>query len=401
MSDFKTIDDLDLGDKTILVRVDFNVPLSGSGGVADTTRIDRTAPSLVEMAQKGAKVVVMSHLDRPNGKPNPAMSLAPVAAALSRSLGGKPIPFAEDCIGAPAEEVVGAMKPGDTVMLENLRFHPGEEANDPSFAQTLARLGDIYVNDAFSCAHRSHASTEGLAHLMPSAAGRLMIAELDALTDALERPKRPVAALVGGAKISTKLAVLGNLMKKVDMLIIGGAMANTFLLAQGVAVGKSLAELEMTDQASTIMAGAAEANCEILLPVDAIVAKEFKAGTPTEVVAITAVPPDAMILDVGPETTAMLAARIAAMSTLVWNGPLGAFEIPPFDSGTVAFARDVARLTAAGKLLSVAGGGDTAAALAHAGVSDQLSYVSTAGGAFLEWLEGRVLPSVEALRRNQ
>ncbi len=400
MSDFKTIDDLDLRDKTILVRVDFNVPLNG-GAVADSTRIDRTAPTLVEMAEKGGRVVVMSHLDRPNGKPDPAMSLGPVAAALSRSLGGRPIPFAEDCIGAPAEKVIGAMKAGDIVMLENLRFHPGEEANDPSFAQALARLGDIYVNDAFSCAHRCHTSTEGLAHLMPSAAGRLMVAELDALTDALERPKRPVAALVGGAKISTKLAVLGHLMKKVDLLIIGGAMGNTFLLAQGVAIGTSLAELEMTDQARAIMAGAAEANCEILLPVDAVVAKEFKAGTPTKVVPINAVPPDAMILDVGPETTAMLAARMAEISTLVWNGPLGAFEIPPFDTGTVAFARDVARLTETGKLLSVAGGGDTGAALAHAGVSDQLSYVSTAGGAFLEWLEGRVLPSVEVLRRNQ
>lgn len=398
MADFRTIDDLDLADKRVLVRVDFNVPLK-DGKVADATRIERTAPTLLEMSAKGARVVLLSHLGRPDGKADPKLSLRPVAAALSAALDGRPVPFAEDCVGAPAEKVVKAMKAGDIVMLENVRFHAAEEKNDRAFAARLAALGDVYVNDAFSCAHRAHASTEAIAHLLPAAAGRLMEAELKALTDALDHPTHPVAALVGGAKISTKLDLLGHLSQRVDQLIIGGAMANTFLNAQGKKVGKSLMEADMAEAARRVLAEAEKAGCEVVLPSDAIVARALKEEAPSQAVAVDAVPPDAMILDIGPASTAALVKRLGGLRTLLWNGPLGAFEVLPFDAATNTVAREAARLTQGGTLLSVAGGGDTVAALAHAGVIDQFSYVSTAGGAFLEWLEGRKLPGVEALRQ--
>jgi phosphoglycerate kinase len=366
------------------------------GRVSDTTRLDRLAPTIAELAGKGARVIVISHFDRPKGKRVPEMSLAPVAAALETSL-GHDVAFAVDCIGESAEAAVGALGDGGVLVLENLRFHAGEEANDPEFARALAALADLYVNDAFSAAHRAHASTEGVAHLLPAAAGRLMQAELDALAAALTDPARPVAALVGGAKISTKLDLLGNLVTRVDRLVIGGGMANTFLNAAGVNVGASLCEHEMADTARAITAKAAAAGCAIVLPVDVVVAAELKAGSPAATVTIDAVPDDRMILDVGPATVAALVELLGACRTLVWNGPLGAFEIAPFDAGTNAVAQAAAALTRAGALLSVAGGGDTVAALRHAGVIDDFSYVSTAGGAFLEWLEGKTLPGVAAL----
>jgi phosphoglycerate kinase len=327
------------------------------------------------------------------------MSLRPIVEPLSQALGGKPVAFAEDCVGEPAKSVVDRLAPGGVALLENLRFHAEEEANDPEFARSLAALGDFYVNDAFSAAHRAHASTEGIARLLPSAAGRLMQAELQHLHDALSSPKRPVTAIVGGAKVSTKLDLLGNLVAKVDLLVIGGGMANTFLHAQGIGIGKSLAERDMAEKARDILAKAAGRGAEVALPVDAVVAAELKPGVATRTVAIGAVPSDQMILDVGPKTVAELNRRIAGCRTLVWNGPLGAFETPPFEAGTVAVARAAAELTSAGKLLSVAGGGDTVAALAQAGVVERFSYVSTAGGAFLEWLEGKTLPGVAALCR--
>ena len=392
----QTLDDLDVSGKRVFLRADLNVPMR-DGAVSDSTRIDRLAPTIRELADKGAIVIVASHFGRPKGAPDPDMSLGPLAGPLSAALGGRNVAFANDCIGAEAEKVVAAARTGDVVLLENLRFHAGEEANDRDFAKSLAALADLYVNDAFSAAHRAHASTEALAHLLPSAAGRLMQAELEALDAALGAPERPVGAIVGGAKISTKLDLLGNLVGKVDMLAIGGAMANTFLHALGVDVAASLCERDMTDTVRDILAGADEAGCEIALPQDAVVAKEFKEGAASEVVPVTAIPPGMMILDVGPASAAGLAAKLGELKTLVWNGPLGAFEVPPFDAGTVRVARAAAELTRAGRLRTVAGGGDTVAALAAAGVTGDFSYVSTAGGAFLEWLEGKELPGVKAL----
>ncbi|MCC7271975.1 MAG: phosphoglycerate kinase [Alphaproteobacteria bacterium] len=395
---FRTLDDLDVAGRIVLVRADLNVPMT-DGRVTDATRIERVAPTLAELSAKGARVVVLSHFGRPKGR-DPALSLAPLVAPLSAALGGRPVTFAEDCVGPLAEAAVRALPAGGVALLENLRFHKGEEKNDPEFARALAALGEIYVNDAFSAAHRAHASTEGLAHLLPAAAGRLMQAECEALAGALETPARPVVAIVGGAKVSTKLDLLGNLVTRVDRLVIGGAMANTLLYARGVAVGTSLCEREMVGTCREIEAAAARAGCALVLPVDAVVAARLAPGEATATVAIDAVPADRMILDVGPATVTAIGRHLADARTLVWNGPLGAFETPPFDAGTVAVAREAARLTAAGALLSVAGGGDTVAALAAAGVVDALSYVSTAGGAFLEWLEGRTLPGVEALRRR-
>ncbi|WP_119460930.1 phosphoglycerate kinase [Rhodospirillaceae bacterium SYSU D60014] len=397
MTRFNTLDDLDVAGKRVLVRSDLNVPVK-DGRVTDTTRIDRTAATLAELADRGARVVVLSHFGRPKGQRVAEMSLRPVVAPLSAALGRRAVMFAEDCVGPEAETVVGQLGNGDVALLENLRFHKGEEENDEAFARQLAALGDIYVNDAFSAAHRAHASTEALARLLPSAAGRLMQAELEHLSRALETPERPVAALVGGAKVSTKLELLGNLLRRVQLLVIGGGMANTFLHAMGTEIGRSLAEREMADTARDILDKAKRQGCEVLLPRDAVVAAEFKAGVDSAVVPIDAVPADRMILDVGPATVADIVGRLESCRTLVWNGPLGAFEVPPFDVGTVTAAEAAARLTKAGRLLSVAGGGDTVAALAHAGVIDDFSYVSTAGGAFLEWLEGRELPGVAALR---
>jgi phosphoglycerate kinase len=396
MSDFKTLDDFEFDGKTVLVRADLNVPTK-DGVVTDTTRIDRLAPTLTELSQAGAKVVVLSHFGRPKGGPDEKYSLKQVVDAVSKAVDQK-VAFASDCVGPVAKEALAKIHPGAIILLENLRFHPEEEKNDPAFAAQLAELGDIYVNDAFSAAHRAHASTEGLARLLPNAAGRLMEAELKALTLALEHPERPVAAVVGGAKISTKLDLLGNLVRRVNLLALGGGMANTFLYAGGTAVGASLCEKDMAEQAREIMAIAEEAGCEILLPRDAIVAKEFKAGAESQVVAIDQVPADSMILDIGPATVEYVTLKLQGCKTIVWNGPLGAFETKPFDAGTNAVAGTVAALTKAGRVLSVAGGGDTVAALAAAGVEDSFTYVSAAGGAFLEWLEGKDLPGVAALK---
>ncbi len=397
MSSFKTIDDLDVQGKRVLVRCDMNVPMK-NGNVTDATRIERSLPTIKDLLAAGAGVIIMSHFGRPKGQVVADMSLKPVAAALAKAL-GRDVAFAGDCIGDDAEKAAQLASGGGVAMLENLRFHPQEEANDAAFAGKLAELGNIYVNDAFSCAHRAHASTEAIAKMLPSAAGRLMQAELVALSDALENPERPVAALVGGAKISSKMTVLGHLVSKVDMVIIGGGMANTFLFAQGIDVGLSLCESDMADAAKGILDKAAEAGCEIVLPIDAVVAKEFAEGAASETVLLDAIPADAMILDVGPASIADLTARLSQCKTLVWNGPLGAFEVKPFDTATNAVAAEAAKLTAAGSLLSVAGGGDTVAALANAGVQDQFTSVSTAGGAFLEWLEGKELPGVAALSR--
>jgi phosphoglycerate kinase len=394
---FKTLDDLDVSGKHVLVRVDLNVPMKG-GKVTDATRIERAVPTLGELAARGARVIVLSHFGRPDGKRVPEMSLRPLVEPLSKVL-GKPVAFAEDCVGPLAEEAVRGLKPGEVLLLENLRFHKEEEKNDAGFIDKLSVLGDVYVNDAFSAAHRAHASTEGLANRLPAAAGRLMQTELEALDKALGNPKRPVCAVVGGAKVSTKLDLLGNLVGRVDKLIIGGGMANTFLHAQGIKVGKSLSEKDLAPTALDILAKAKAANCKVLLPVDAVVAPEFKANAPHQVVDVHACPDDQMILDIGPKSIALYVAELDDCATLVWNGPLGAFEMKPFDAGTVALAEAVARLTSAGKLLSVAGGGDTVAALAAAGVEEKFSYVSTAGGAFLEWMEGKTLPGVAALVR--
>jgi phosphoglycerate kinase len=395
MTAFRTLDNVDVKGKRVLVRVDLNVPVE-NGVVTDATRIERVGPALTELADKGAKVILLSHFGRPKGR-DPKQSLKPVAAEVARII-KRPVKFADDCIGEVAEKAVAAMKPGDIVCLENTRFHPGEEKNDPAFVAALAKLGDIWVNDAFSAAHRAHASTEGLGHKLPAYAGRAMQAELEALGKALDHPQRPVAAIVGGAKISTKLDLLGNLLKKVDALIIGGAMANTFLLAQGKAVGKSLVEADLIDTAKKIMAEAKAAKREIVLPVDVVVAKEFKANAPSRAIDVDQVAADEMILDIGPRSIEYAVSVLARSKTLVWNGPFGAFEMEPFDNGTIEVAEAAAELTQAGKLVSVAGGGDTVAALNAAGVVDRLTYVSTAGGAFLEWLEGKALPGVEVLR---
>ncbi len=398
MAGFRTLDDLDPAGRRVLVRVDFNVPMN-DGRVTDATRIERALPTIRTLAERGAKVILLSHFGRPKGERRPELSLAPVAAALEAALGA-PVAFAADCIGAPAEAAVADLPEGGVLLLENLRFHAGEEANDETFAAALAALGDLYVDDAFSAAHRAHASVEALARRLPAAAGRLMQAELEHLAEALEDPKRPLAALVGGAKISTKLQLLGNLVERADLLIIGGGMANTFLAAAGVDVGRSLCEHDMADTAREIMAKAQAQACDIVLPTDALVATALEPGTASETVSVKAVTAGQMILDVGPATAEHLARRLEDCRSLVWNGPLGCFEVPPFDQGTNAVARAAARLTGAGRLLSVAGGGDTVAALAHAGVLEAFTYVSTAGGAFLEWLEGRTLPGVAALEAN-
>jgi len=393
---FKTLDSLSVEGKRVLVRVDLNVPMH-DGKVSDATRIERLVPTIRHLSAAGAKVILLSHFGRPKGKKDPSQSLAPLVAPLSQALGGKSVAFADDCIGPSAEAAVAALHDGDVLLLENLRFHAGEEANDADFAQALAVLGDLYVNDAFSAAHRAHASTEALARLLPRAAGLLMQAELEALGAALEHPKRPLAALVGGSKVSTKLDLLNALVAKVDVLIIGGAMANTMLLAKGIETGKSLVERNMLDTASAIFAAAERAGCSIVLPEDAVIAGALKEGVATEIVGVNAVPADKMILDIGPASVAAISHRLETVATLVWNGPVGAFEIAPFDGGTTAIAQAVIPLVASGRLLAVAGGGDTVSALAHAGAEDKLSYVSTAGGAFLEWLEGRTLPGVAAL----
>jgi phosphoglycerate kinase len=395
MASFRTLDSADVRNKRVLLRIDLNVPME-NGKVADATRIERVGPTITEIADKGGKVILLSHFGRPKG-PNPKESLAPVAAAVADII-GRPVAFASDCIGEAAESAVAAMKPGDILCLENTRFHKGEEKNDPAFVAALAKLGDLWVNDAFSAAHRAHASTEGLGHVLPAYAGRTMQAELDALSKALEAPQRPVAAIVGGAKISTKLDLLGNLIAKVDALIIGGAMANTFLLALGRDVGKSLAEPDLAATARDVLAKAKAKNCEIVLPVDAVVAQKFEANAPSRVVPVDGVGGSDMILDIGPQSIEHVVSVLARMKTLVWNGPFGAFELEPFDTGTVEAAEAAAELTAAHKLVSVAGGGDTVAALNAAGVADRFTYVSTAGGAFLEWMEGKALPGVEVLR---
>ena len=392
---FKTLDSLAVAGKRVLLRADLNVPVR-DGRITDLTRIERLTPTIRELADKGAKVIVCSHFDRPKGKRVPEMSLAPVAAALGQVLGFA-VGFVDDCIGEPAAQAVAAMANGQVIVLENTRYHAAEEKNDPAFAEQLAGLADIFVNDAFSTAHRAHASTEGVAHVLPAYAGRLMQAELEALDTALGKPQRPVCAIVGGAKVSTKLDLLGNLVGKVDVLVIGGAMANTFLAAQGMGVGKSLQEAELHDTARDILARAKAAGCEIVLPTDAVVAAEFKANPPTRTVPVSAVPDDCMILDNGPASTAALIAKLASLHTIVWNGPLGAFETPPFDAATMALAKAVAEATGRGALRSVAGGGDTVSALRQAGVIERMTYVSTAGGAFLDWLEGKTLPGVAAL----
>ncbi|MDX8490571.1 phosphoglycerate kinase [Mesorhizobium sp. VK22B] len=398
MAGFKTLDDIGaVSGKRVLVRVDLNVPVA-DGKVTDATRIERIAPTISELSGKGAKVILLAHFGRPKDGPSAEFSLEPIARATAQVL-GRPVRFAADCIGDKAAEAVAAMKDGDVLLLENTRFHKAEEKNEPAFTEKLAANGDIYVNDAFSAAHRAHASTEGLAHRLPAYAGRTMQAELDALEKGLGNPVRPVVAIVGGAKVSTKIDLLMNLVKKVDALVIGGGMANTFLAARGTDVGRSLCEHDLADTAKQIMIEAAEAGCAIILPADGVVAKEFKAGAASETVAISDVPADGMILDVGAKTVKSVTDWIDRAATLVWNGPLGAFEIEPFDHATVVAAKHAAARTKEGKLVSVAGGGDTVAALNHAGVADEFTYVSTAGGAFLEWMEGKPLPGVEVLKR--
>jgi phosphoglycerate kinase len=392
---FRTLDDLDVKGKRVIVRADLNVPFA-DGQVSDALRIVRQAPTLRELADKGARVIVLSHFGRPKGKAVASMSLQPVAAPLADEI-GRPVAFAPDCIGIKAQEAVAKLKDGEVLLLENTRFHPQEEQNERGFAKELAALGDIFVNDAFSAAHRAHASTAGIADFLPSAAGRAMEAELRHLEKALGNPERPVMAVVGGAKVSSKIALLENLVAKVQTLVIGGAMANTFLAAQGCLVGHSLYEPEYLETARRIAAAAGQSGCVLLLPTDVVVAKEFKKDAAHRTVGTGEIGADEMVLDVGPATIAEFTAALAAARTLVWNGPFGAFETAPFDAGTVAAAKAVAAATRAGRLLSVAGGGDTVAALAHAGVEDDFTYVSTAGGAFLEWLEGKTLPGVQAL----
>ncbi|QFR33308.1 phosphoglycerate kinase [Ancylobacter sp. TS-1] len=395
-SAFRTLDDAEVAGRRVLVRVDLNVPVD-NGRVTDDTRIQAVLPTIREISDKGGRVILLAHFGRPKGE-DPALSLAPIAGEVASRL-GKPVAFAPATIGPVAEAAVGALDDGDVLLLENTRFDKREEKNDPDFVAALAGLGDIYVNDAFATAHRAHASTEGLAHRLPAYAGRCMQEEIEALAKALEKPQRPVLAVVGGAKVSSKLELLGNLVARVDILVIGGGMANTFLAAQGKDVGKSLCEHELAGTAREILDKAKAASCEIVLPTDALVATEFKAHAPHRVASVDEVKADEMILDAGPASIAHVIGRLRAAKTVVWNGPFGAFELPPFDTATVAVAKAAAELTDAGGLLSVAGGGDTVAALNHAGVADHFTYVSTAGGAFLEWLEGKALPGVEALRR--
>ena len=396
MTEFRTLDSASLSGKKMLVRVDLNVPME-NGRITDATRIARILPTIREIADKGGKVILLAHYGRPKGAPDAQFSLQPLANALGHDLHRK-VAFAADCIGPVAKAAVDAMSNGDILLLENTRFHNGEEKNDPAFVADLAELGDLYVNDAFSAAHRAHASTEGLAHVLPAFAGRAMQAELDALTKALGTPRKPVIAVVGGAKVSTKLELLGNLVTRVDALVIGGGMANTFLNAQGIKVGKSLCEHDLADTARTIMRKAEKAGCAIILPVDAVVAYHFAANAPHQNFGLDAIPHDGMILDVGPQSVERINAAIHDAQTVLWNGPLGAFELAGFDHGTVAVARAVAARTKKDGIISVAGGGDTVAALNHAHVANDFTYVSTAGGAFLEWLEGKSLPGVEALR---
>lgn len=393
---FRTLDDIgDVKGKRVLVREDLNVPMDGDR-VTDDTRLRAAIPTVNELAEKGAKVLILAHFGRPKGQPNPEMSLARIKDALAGVL-GRPVHFINDIKGDAAAKAVDALNPGAVALLENTRFYAGEEKNDPALAAEVAKLGDFYVNDAFSAAHRAHVSTEGLAHKLPAFAGRAMQKELEALEAALGKPTHPVAAVVGGAKVSTKLDVLTNLVSKVDHLIIGGGMANTFLAAQDVNVGKSLCEHELKDTVKGIFAAAEKTGCKIHLPSDVVVAKEFKANPPIRTISVSEVAADEMILDVGPKAVAALTEVLKASKTLVWNGPLGAFEIEPFDKATVALAKEAAALTKAGSLISVAGGGDTVAALNHAGVAKDFSFVSTAGGAFLEWMEGKELPGVKAL----
>jgi phosphoglycerate kinase len=392
---FRTLDQADVRGKRVLIRVDLNVPVE-NGKPADLTRVERVAPTIREIADKGGKAILLSHFGRPKGF-EAKDSLRQFAPAIAEVL-GRPVAFAEDCIGEKAQAAIAAMKPGDILCLENTRFHKGEEKNDPAFVDALAALGDIFVNDAFSVSHRAHASVEGLGHKLPTYAGRTMQDELDALTKVLETPTRPLAAIVGGAKVSTKLDLLGNLLAKVDVLVIGGGMANTFLAALGHSVGKSLCEHDLLPTAREIMTIAKAKGREIVLPVDAVVAKKFEANAPSRVTTVERVAPDEMILDIGPRSIEYACSVLARVKTLVWNGPFGAFELEPFDNGTVEVAEAAAELTGAGKLITVAGGGDTVSALNGAGVTERFTYVSTAGGAFLEWLEGKALPGVEVMR---
>jgi phosphoglycerate kinase len=396
MTAFRTLDQADVKGKRVLLRVDVNVPME-NGKVTDTTRIERAGETIAELADKGAKVILLAHFGRPKKGPEEKFSLKPVAAAIAEVI-KRPVAFASDCIGPEAEKAVAAMKDGDILCLENTRFHPEETKNDPAFVDQLAKLGDIWVSDAFSASHRAHASTEGLGHKMPAYAGRTMQAELDALTRALEAPQRPVAAVVGGAKVSGKLDLLGNLLDKVDVLIIGGGMANTFLAAQGHPVGKSLCENDLIPTAKEIMEKAKTTSKEIILPVDVVVAQKFEANAPSRVVDLDGVGPEDMILDIGPRSIEYAVSQLARMKTVVWNGPFGAFEIQPFDKGTMEVAKAAAERSATGRLVTVAGGGDTVSALNQAGAAEKFTYISTAGGAFLEWLEGKALPGVEILR---
>ncbi len=399
MDDFRTLDGLDVKGKRVLVRADLNVPMQ-DGRVTDMLRIERQAPTIRELSEKGARVIVLSHFERPKGKIVPSMSLKPVSFALAFAL-GRHVAFTPDCVGPVAEEAVAKLKDGDVLLLENTRFHKGEEANDPDFVKQIAKLGDIFVNDAFSAAHRAHATTEGIAHLLPSVAGRAMQAELSHLHQALDDPKRPVMAVVGGAKVSTKIQLLEHLIGKVDILVIGGAMANTFLAAEDIFVGRSLYEANQMTTARRIVSLANDTGTVLLLPVDVVVATEFKKNAHHRTVPVREVGENEMILDVGPDTIDEFERRLHTTATLVWNGPFGAFETRPFDRGTVAAAKLVAARTRAGRLLSVAGGGDTVAALNHAGVAGDFTYVSTAGGAFLEWMEGQELPGVAALAQGK
>ncbi|HUC18393.1 MAG TPA: phosphoglycerate kinase [Acetobacteraceae bacterium] len=392
-----TLDEFDARGKRILLRADLNVPLK-NGKLMDRARLERLKPSILELSQKGARIIICSHLGRPKGRPVPELSLQPVAEALGEVIGQK-VRFVTTCVGPAAEDAARSLADGDVLVLENTRFDPREETNDPAMAEALARLADIYVDDAFSTAHRAHASIEGVARRLPAYAGRLMQAELTVLETVLNRPKHPLAAIIGGAKVSTKLALLGNLIRHVDVLVLGGAMANTFLAARGFAIGRSLQEPDMQATAREILAEAERENCEVLLPKDLVVADRLAAEAAIRIASLDAVPDDAMILDLGPATVEMVVARISAWRTLVWNGPLGAFETPPFDKATSALARAVANATQKGHLVSVAGGGETIAALRHAGATEGFTYVSTAGGAFLEWLEGRTLPGIAVLDR--
>ncbi|MFY9642344.1 MAG: phosphoglycerate kinase [Rhodomicrobium sp.] len=398
INNLKDITSADVSGKRVLIRADLNVPMSGAE-VSDATRIERFVPTLRDLTARGAKVIVLSHFGRPKGKPEEKYSMRPVAKKLASMMEGTTVLFGEDCVGPLADVVVAQLQPGQIAVLENLRFHEGEEKNDPDFAGELAKLGDIYVNDGFSVSHRAHASTEAIARLLPAYAGPSMMAEINALKLALDRPERPVAAIIGGSKVSTKIDLLVHLVKKMDYLIVGGGMANTFLYAKKIGVGKSLCEPGLVETVDAILSQAAESGCRIVLPVDAVVAKEFKAHAETHTVPVSEVPEDAMILDVGPLSVEEFTQRLGNCKTLLWNGPIGAFEIPPFGEGTFKLAREAAKLTEAGKLRTIAGGGDTVAALNAAGVTDKFTYVSTAGGAFLEWLEGRTLPGVAALAR--